>query len=188
MTDEDERKHKVNEAKKEQDHAGLRAGIVSIVRETKLNVLVCPEDQSQMTVGKELLVDPLPDDVKKRVVWREKYWLTDEARSTYLRSAGLFGNEMHSPIMCVGSGVPALVCRWAEQTSKGYMWRDIGLGEWLFDMDDEKERGRVAGAVLDFAKDLKGAKEKTAKARAFVQERQTATMKALAAELAKLKL
>lgn len=186
MTEEDERKHKVNEAKKEQDHAGLRAGIVSIARETKLKVLVCPEDQSQMAVGKELLVDPLPDDVKKRVVWREKYWLTDEARSTYLRSAGLFGNEMHSPIMCVGSGVPALVCRWAEQTSKGYMWRDIGLGEWLFDIDDEKDRDRVAGAVLAFAKDLKGAKEKTEKARAFVRERQIATMKALADELAKL--
>jgi polysaccharide pyruvyl transferase WcaK-like protein len=188
MTEEDERKHKVNEAKKEQDHAGLRTGIVSIVRETKLKVLVCPEDQSQMAVGKELLVDPLPEDVKKRVVWREEYWLTDEARSTYLRSAGLFGNEMHSPIMCVGSGVPALVCRWAEQTSKGYMWRDIGLGDWLFDMDDEKDRGRVAGAVLAFAKDLKGAKEKTEKARAFVRERQTATMKALADELAKLRL
>lgn len=188
MTEEDERKHKVNEAKKEQDHAGLRAGIVSVVRETKLKVLVCPEDQSQMAVGKELLVDPLPDDVKKRVVWREKYWLTDEARSTYLRSAGLFGNEMHSPIMCVGSGVPALVCRWAEQTSKGYMWRDIGLGDWLFDMDNEKDRARVAGAVLDFAKDLKGAKEKTAKAREFVGERQTATMKALSDELAKLRL
>jgi polysaccharide pyruvyl transferase WcaK-like protein len=188
MTEEDERKHKVNEAKKEQDHAGLRTGIVSIVRETKLKVLVCPEDQSQMAVGKELLVDPLPEDVKKRVVWREEYWLTDEARSTYLRSAGLFGNEMHSPIMCVGSGVPALVCRWAEQTSKGYMWRDIGLGDWLFDMDDEKDRGRVAGAVLAFAKDLKGAKENSEKARAFVRERQTATMKALADELAKLRL
>ena len=32
-----------------------------------------------MAVGKELLVDPLPADVKKGVVWRETYWLTDEA-------------------------------------------------------------------------------------------------------------
>jgi hypothetical protein len=68
------------------------------------------------------------------------------------------------------------------------MWRDIGLGDWLFDMDDEKDRGRVAGAVLAFAKDLKGAKENSEKARAFVRERQTATMKALADELAKLRL
>ena len=27
--------------------------------------------------------------------------------------------------------VPAIVGRFAEQTSKGFMWRDIGLGEWL---------------------------------------------------------
>jgi hypothetical protein len=95
---------------------------------------------------------------------------------------------MHSPIMCVGNGVPAVVCRWAEQTSKGFMWRDIGLGEWLFDMDEEKDRARVAETVLALASDPKGAKEKAAKARAFVQKRQTETMKTLADELAKLKL
>jgi polysaccharide pyruvyl transferase WcaK-like protein len=188
MTEEDERKHKVNEAKKEQDHAPLRDAITAVVRKADMKVLVCPEDQSQMAVGKEMLVDPLPDDVKKRVVWREKYWLTDEALSTYVRSAGLFGNEMHSPIMCVGNGVPAIVCRWAEQTSKGFMWRDIGLDEYLFDMDDEKARARVAKTVLAMASDPKAAREKAAKAREFVRKRQTETMKVLADELAKLKL
>ena len=133
-----------------------------------------------------MLVDPLPDDVKKSVVWREKYWLTDEALSTYVRSAGLFGNEMHSPIMCVGNGVPAVVCRWAEQTSKGFMWKDVGLGEWLFNMDEEKERARVAEAVLAMASDPKSARDKAAKARAFVQKRQKETMKVLADELARL--
>ncbi len=39
-----------------------------------------------MKTGRELLVDPLPDDVKAKVVWREKFWLTDEAISTYVRS------------------------------------------------------------------------------------------------------
>jgi polysaccharide pyruvyl transferase WcaK-like protein len=188
MTPEDDKKHATNEAKKEQDHTPHRDAIAAVVRKTGLKVLVCPEDQSQMAVGKELLVDPLPADVKKSVVWREKYWLTDEALSTYVRSAGLFGNEMHSPIMCVGNGVPAVVCRWAEQTSKGYMWRDIGLGEWLFDFDDDKDRARAADAVLAMASDLKGSKEKAAKAREFVQKRQRETMQALADELAKLKL
>ena len=134
---------------KEHDHAPLREAIVAVVRETPMKVLVCPEDASQMEIGKEMLVDKLPDDVKAQVVWRENYWLTDEALSTYVRSAGLFGAEMHSPIMCIGNGMPAIVCRWEEQTSKGFMWRDIGLGEWLFDMDDEEEiardRARRAG-------------------------------------------
>ena len=109
-----------------------------MARQTPMKVLVCPEDESQVAIGKAMLVDPLPDDVKAKVVWRDHYWLTDEALSTYVRSAGLFGHEMHSPIMCVANGVPAVVCRFAEQTSKGIMWRDIGLGEWLFDLDENR--------------------------------------------------
>ena len=81
-----------------------------------------------MAVGREMFWDKLPAEVKQRVVWRERFWLTDEALSTYVRSAGLFGSEMHSPIMAVGNGIPAIVCRFEEQTSKGFMWRDIGLG------------------------------------------------------------
>src|SRR5262249_40709180 len=85
----DEAKQKRNDEMKEHDHAPLRDTIISIVRETGLKALVCPEDSTQMETGKELLVDPLPEDVKAKVVWREKFWLTDEAISTYVRSAGL---------------------------------------------------------------------------------------------------
>jgi hypothetical protein len=172
-------KNKRNEEMKEHDHAPLREAIVAVVRETKMKVLVCPEDSSQMAVGKENLVDKLPQDVRARVVWREQYWLTDEAVSTYVRSAGLFGNEMHSPIMCIGNGVPAVVCRWKEQTSKGLMWKDIGLGDWLFDLDNEDEVKRVASAVAAIAKDPAAAKAKAAKAREFVQQRQRAMCESL---------
>jgi polysaccharide pyruvyl transferase WcaK-like protein len=154
----------------------LRQAIVEVVRQTGLKVLVCPEDRTQMTVGKELLFDPLPADVKPSVVWRPDYWLTGEALSTYVRSAGLFGNEMHSPIMCIGSGIPAIVCRWAEQTSKGFMWRDIGLDEWLFDLDQEPQLAGIVPAVLAMAKDPAAAKAKAAKARTFVEQRQRETM------------
>ena len=172
----DEVKAARNAAMAEHDNAPLRAAITAVVRETKLKVLLCPEDQSQMAVGKEWLLDKLPDDVKPRVVWREDFWLTDEALSTYVRSAGLFGLEMHSPIMCIGNGIPAIVCRFAEQTSKGIMWRDIGLGDWLFDFDNEDEIKRLVPAVLAMAKDPAAAKAKAAKARAFVQQRQRETM------------
>lgn len=185
MTAEDEKKHSINEAKKEQDHAPLREAITAVVRQAGMKVLVCPEDQSQMAVGKEMLVDPLPDDVKAGVVWREDYWLTDEAVSTYIRSAGLFGNEMHSPIMCVGHGVPAIVCRWAEQTSKGFMWEDIGLGEWLFDMDKEEDRGRVSAAVLAMARDPEAARRRAREAQQYVRRRQAETMEILHEQLFK---
>ncbi len=180
----DEKKHARNEAMKEHDLAPLRQAIVEVVRQTPLKVLVCPEDQTQMLVGKEMLMDKLPEDVKAKVVWRPNYWLTGEALSTYVRSAGLFGAEMHSPIMCIGAGIPAIVCRWAEQTSKGIMWRDIGLGEWLFDLDNEAELQRVVPTVLEMAKDPAAAKAKAAQGKAFVEQRQRETMAVLAKVLA----
>lgn len=177
-------KHARNEAMKEHDHAPLRQAIVEVVQQTDLKVLVCPEDQTQMQVGKELLFDKLPGKVRDRVVWRPNYWLTGEAISTYIRSAGLFGNEMHSPIMCIGHGIPAIVCRWSEQTSKGYMWQDIGLGEWLFDLDDESQVVRVVPTVLEMATNPQAAKAKAAEARHFVEQRQEETMAQLASCLA----
>jgi polysaccharide pyruvyl transferase WcaK-like protein len=169
-------KHARNEAMKEHDHAALRQAIIEVIRQTDLKVLICPEDETQMAVGKEMLYDPLPADVKAKAVWRPNYWLTGEALSTYVRSAGLFGNEMHSPIMCIGNGIPAVVCRWAEQTSKGYMWRDIGLNDWLFNLDNEEEIARIVPTVLAIAKDPEAAKAKAAKAKAFVEQRQRETM------------
>ncbi len=178
-----EEKHKRNEAMKEHDHAQLRKAIVEVVKQTDLKILLCPEDQTQMAVGKEMLLDPLPAEVKKRVVWRPNYWLTGEAISTYVRSAGLFGNEMHSPIMCIGNGVPAIVCRWAEQTSKGTMWEDIGLKDWLFNLDDEEQVAKVVPAVLRLAKDPQAARRKAKSALALVKQRQQETVTILKNEL-----
>jgi hypothetical protein len=179
----DETRHARNEAMKVADHAPLIEAINAVVRETKMKILLCPEDKTQMTVNKEQLYDHLPADVKPRVVWREKFWLTDEALSTYMRSAGLFGHEQHSPIMCIGAGIPAIVCRWAEQTTKGDMWRTIGLGDWLFNMDVEADKKKVAPAVLAMAKDPAAARAKAEKARAVVERYQRDTMAVVARQL-----
>ena len=180
----DETRHARNEAMKVADHAPLLEAINAVVRETNMKILLCPEDKTQMTVNKEQLYDHLPADVKPRVVWREKFWLTDEALSTYVRSAGLFGHEQHSPIMCIGAGIPAIVCRWAEQTTKGDMWRTIGLGDWLFNMDVEADKKKVAPAVLAMAKDPAVARAKAEKARAVVERYQRDTMAVVARQFA----
>jgi hypothetical protein len=172
-----------NEAMKEHDNGPLREAMIAVARETSMKLLVCPEDETQVKFGKAALVDPLPDDVRAKVVWRDRYWLTDEAVSTYVRSAGLFGLEMHSPIMCVGNGVPALVCRFAEQTSKGIMWKDIGLSDWLFDMDIDADVRRLVPAVRALAANPGAARAKMVPARAFVENRQRETMAILARSL-----
>ncbi len=174
-----------NQEMKEHDHAQLREAIIRITRETDCKVLVCCEDQTQIALGKEILVDPLPDDVKAKVVWRDKYWLTDEALSVYTKSLGLFGNEMHSPIMCIANGIPAVVCRWQEQTTKGFMWRDIGLNDWLFTLDNEDEMPKIAPAIVAIAKDPAAAKAKAAQARDVVLKLQKEHLGVLADSLSK---
>ncbi|MBC7867785.1 MAG: polysaccharide pyruvyl transferase family protein [Gloeobacteraceae cyanobacterium ES-bin-316] len=166
-----------NEEMKEHDHEPLRQAIVNVVRKTNLKILLCHEDETEMIIGKEWLWDKLPDDVKPRVVWLSRPWLTDEAISIYKRSAGFFGSEMHSPIMCIAHDVPAVVVRWEEQSSKGIMWRDIGLSEWLFDFDKETDVQRFVPAVLAMVQNPGASKKKAIKARKFAQSRQKETMK-----------
>lgn len=169
-------KHARNEEMKEHDNAPIRAAITAVARQTPYKILIVPENETQMRIGKEMLFDPLPDDVKQKTVLRTEYWLTDEAISTYVRSAGLFGIEMHSPIMCVGNRIPAIVCRFEEQTSKGIMWKDIGLGEWLFDLDRPEDIDRLVPTVLDMLTNKKATAQKVAQALAFVNKRQKETM------------
>lgn len=173
----DASKHARNQAMQDHDHEPIRKAICEVVRNTDLKILLCPEDMTQMTVGKEQLLDKLPQDVLSRVVWKEDFWLTDEALSVYRRSAGLFGSEMHSPIMAVGQDIPAIVGRFEEQTSKGIMWRDIGLGDWLFDLDHEEDCQKLPVAVRSLAVDPAAAKEKVKAARDRVLQFQLETMK-----------
>ena len=168
--------NKRNQEMKEHDLKPYRDAIIALVRETPMKVLICPEDMTQVKLGKEMLYDPLPEDVKKKVVWRNRYWLTDEALSVYVRSAGYFGLEQHSPIMFIGNGIPALLGRFEEQTSKGYMWHNIGLKDWFFDSDKKDQMDRLTSTVLSLAKDPKAARQKTQKAKEFVEKRQAETM------------
>jgi len=165
-----------NEEMMEHDHLPLREAIIAVVRQSNMKVLIVAEDITQTALGKKELWDKLPVDVQKKVVWRPNFWMPDEALSTYLLSAGLFSFEMHSPIMCIGNGIPALVCRWQEQSSKGIMWRDIGLGDWLFDFDKEEELKLFAPMVLEMAKKPVAFKAKAVRAQQRVREFQRNTM------------
>jgi len=69
-----------NEKFKEADHAKLREAMIAWVRETGNKVLVCPEMSYQVDIMDELLINPLPADVKPHVIKRG-YWLPDEAAS-----------------------------------------------------------------------------------------------------------
>ena len=172
----DEGKHKVNEQFKEQDNAPLLKAVQRIVRETDLKVLLCPEDMSEMAVNKEMIYDRLSARDKERVVWKSDYWLVGEAISTYRRSAGLFGLQMHSPIMCIGHGIPAILGGLEQQTSKRIMWDDIGLEEWHLHLDKPEGRQQLPETVIKMALNPEGSFRKAAEAKRVVERHQRSTM------------
>ena len=168
----DKAKHAENETMKERDHALVRPAVVEFVRRTGMKVLLCPEDSSHVRVNQEMFLDKVPADVRPNVAWLDGYWLTDAAVATYVKALGLLSMDMHSPIMALGNGTPAIVCRFKQQTSKGQMWADIGLKDWLFDLDVEPDPSRITAATLAMATDPAAARAKAAKAMEFVRERQ----------------
>ena len=59
------------------------------------------------------------------------------------------------------------------------MWDDIGLGDWLFDLDVEDEVQQVPHTVLAMATDVEGSRKRVATAAEFVAQRQADTMSTL---------
>lgn len=170
----------VNEAFADRDHAKLREGIVAWVRETKRKVFLVPEMTYAVTRLKPLLFDPLPADVKPNVAVMDRYWLTGEAGSVYAKAAAVASFEMHSPIMAVANGTPAVHLRQPTDTRKGQMWRDIGLKDWIFEIDDATGK-QIAETLLAIAKDLPAARRTAAKARSYAHEKMAAMIAAIPA-------
>ena len=124
-----------NERFKEKDHAKLREAMIAWIRETGNKVLVCPEMTYQVDIMDELLIDPLPEDVKPFVVKRG-YWMPDEAASVYARAHTILSFECHSPIISAANGTPMFYLRQPEDTIKGHMYYDLGFENWVFEIEE----------------------------------------------------
>jgi len=164
----------------ERDHEKLRAAMVRIVRETGQRILVCPEMTYQIDIADELLIGPLPSDVKEKVVKRKTFWQVDEASSVYKRASAVLSLECHSPILALSHGTPCIHVRYPCDSVKGQMFKDIGLGRWLIEIDDASGSD-VADAAIQILGHRRWAKDQVAEAMEVVAERRKAAMKALAA-------
>jgi polysaccharide pyruvyl transferase WcaK-like protein len=141
------------------------------VRATGLKALLCPEMSYAVNI-----IKPLPKDVKPKVVLMDYYWLTDESASVYRRARAVISFECHSPIIASANGRPAFYLRQPTDTWKGQMWRDIGLKEWIFEID-ETSGATIAEALMNVHRDYGAARRKLEQAVSFAQQRQHETMK-----------
>ena len=168
----------VNEEFAERDHAKLREGITAWVRETKMRVLLTPEMTYAVPLLRTLIFDKLPDDVKPLVACLDRFWLTAEACSVYSHAAAIVSFEQHSPIMGIAAGVPSVLLRQPTDTRKGRMWYDLGMDDWVFEID-QTTGAQIAARLTQIGRDLPAARAAAAKARADSHERMAAMIAAI---------
>ena len=167
----DDIKDAINNRTTEKDHAKLREMIISYVKQTGNKVMACAEMTYQVKMAKEVLVDPLPADVKKNVVWRDTYWLPDEAASIYSKAQAVISVECHSPLISLHNGTPTFYVRQPTDTCKGQMYRDIGANDWFFEID-ETNGPELWSRLEAIVKDPTKAKAKVKAIMATVEARQ----------------
>ncbi|WP_321478160.1 polysaccharide pyruvyl transferase family protein [uncultured Paludibaculum sp.] len=170
-----QRRTAINDRHKEEDHAKLREAVVAYVRKTGGRALLCPEMTYELDIIDPLLYDPLPADVKPRIVRRKTFWLPDEAASVYRHAAAVVSSECHSPIIAAAQGTPCMYVHQPEDGIKGQMWKDIGLGDWYFDVE-QTTGAAIADRLLAITGRPAEAKRKVRSAVDFAREKQKAGM------------
>lgn len=158
-----------NQKYKEIDHAKLREAMIAWVRKTGNNVVVCPEMTYQVEIMDELLINPLPPDVKKKVIKRG-YWMPDEAASVYAKAHSVLSFECHSPIIAAANGTPSFYLRQPTDTIKGQMYYDLGFNDWVFEID-ETSGEQIANRLFNVHSDYNAALRKVKEAIKKVNQR-----------------
>jgi hypothetical protein len=131
----DDIRRRINDEHVQHDMKLLREIMTRYILTTRNKVLVCPEMTYQIQLGKEYLVDPLPSELKSKVAWRDSFWLPDEAAAVYREASAVLSIECHSPIIATVQQTPTIYLRQPTDTCKGQMYADLGLGDWIFEID-----------------------------------------------------
>ena len=124
----------------------LREVIVEWVKRTGLRVALVPEVEKEIGPMKAMIFDKLPEDVRGHVVHRATFWNADEAVSLYAQAHTVVSVEPHSCIMALAAGTPMIHFFTRRHGYKAWMFRDVGLPEWLIDIDTEPA-ARVTAAL-----------------------------------------
>lgn len=159
----------------ESDMAKMREIICAVVTRTDLKVLICPEMTYQVPMGRRYLYERLPEEIRRKVVLKREYWITDEAQSVYAKAHSLVSMEMHSPIIFITEGKPAILLRQAEDTFKGQMWRDLGLQDWIFELNSSGA-DEIIHRVFDVIENYPAARKKAAAALARAEKTAAANL------------
>ncbi len=139
------------------------------VEKTGLKVVLVPETVGSIELNRSYIYDALPDSVKGRVVlddalWTPaaEFWTPDQALSVLSRARAYLNVDHHGALIALAAGVPCVHPRQRQAGRKAWVYKDVGLGDWLFEVGAESAEA-VAAVLLDIHTDY-------ARARARVQQ------------------
>jgi len=135
----------------------LRETIERAWRELGMRTLIAVEVENELPHARELVYEPLADDVRAATVMRDAYWTPEQAASLYAQAAVVCTMELHSFLLATSRGTPAVVPTFAESGRKTAMIEDFGLGDWHFDID-QASADDVFGALSAIFSDADGAR------------------------------
>lgn len=162
--------------KREEAHAAkMRQLIETWVDRTGHDVLICPEVEWEIEPARKLILERLPKRILPHIRFKSDFWLPDEAFSVYARAEAIVSMEQHSIILALAAGTPVILPRFLENGRKAWMLRDLGIEEWLFDIDTDPEE-KITAALLDIHNDYDAALGKVKSAMHIVHEGQRETM------------
>ena len=146
------------------------------VKKTGHKVLIAPEVKKEMEHNKRLIHDPLPPEIQGHVVNLEYFWNADEAASIFARAHTIVCHEPHSPIIALANGTPIIHTYSEFHSPKCWMFKDIGLPEWLLEMDETPVE-KMAETLFAIDADYPAARAKVKKAMDFVHQHFADSMK-----------
>lgn len=148
--------------------AGLFRDIVTAwVNKTGGKVLIAPETFKEMGHNKRLIYDQLLPELQKSVVNLDEFWNADEAASVFARAHTVLCHEPHSPIIALANGTPIMHIFSEFHSPKCWMFKDIGLPEWLLEIDTTPKE-KVIETLLAIEADYPAALAKVKKAMDYV--------------------
>jgi len=156
--------------------------IVEWIEKTDLPVLLIPETTHSIQLNREYIYEPLPQAIKERVVlddalWtpEKRFWTPDQALAVLSRARAYLNVDHHGALLALGAGVPCVHVRQPQAGRKAWVYRDIGLEDWLFDLYEQGAED-AGTALLQIHRDYATARERVQKAVRIVRESHSKSM------------
>jgi polysaccharide pyruvyl transferase WcaK-like protein len=138
----------------------IRQFIEQWVQQTGLPVVLAPEVDREIEGARQHIFSKLSPPAQKKCVQLDAFWTPEQAYSLYRRARMVVSMEMHSVIMALSLGTPSLMPQFSENGRKVWMLEELGLRDWIFDIDEPSSGDALLAAALRIHQDPQAARQR----------------------------